>query len=132
MDQGIEKAIREYAATYVSTTVQNHDIYAVAALEGIITFDDIFYVGAVNAVQSEIVEYLIGLRQAPLHQEPANRGIHFVVQDDPVFRDTISDLGYHLLAKMYHCTREEAEEKFYKIQVRVTNYHNDKLKLKKE
>ncbi|MBI2146367.1 hypothetical protein HYU22_03440 [Candidatus Woesearchaeota archaeon] len=66
-----------------------------------------------------------------MHQDPAH-GIHVVVQDDPEFRDTISDLGYQVLAKMYHCTRQEAEDRFYRIQELVTNYHNQRLKMKKE
>ena len=128
MDQRLEQRIRELAASYVATTIQCRDIYAQAAQDGAITYDDIFYLGAVNVASSEILESLIEICQAPLHKEPVNRQIHFVVQDDPVFRDTISDLGYHLLAKMYHCTREEAEEKFYRIQEKVSTYHNDKLK----
>lgn len=131
MDKTIETKIRELAGEYVLTSVRSNDIYNSAAQHGIITHDDIFYLGVVNAVQSETLRDLVQRHQAPLAEEPTHRQM-VVVQDDPAFRETISSVGYHLLAEMFHCTPKDAEEKFYRIQELVTKYHNQELEQKKD
>ncbi len=131
MDKALEDKIRESAGDYLVSTVKSNDIYASAAQHGAITHDDIFYLGALNAVQSETLRELVQRHQAPLAEEPTH-GQTVVVQDDPAFRDTISSIGYSFLAEMFKCTPKDAEERFYRIQELVTNYHNQRLRAKKD
>ena len=114
MDKLVEQKIREFALAYVGNHIQSQHPYALAAKDGVITFDDLFFLGTVDAVQSETLQALVGMSSAPLHTEKTERGdVPFVIQDDRDFQDKISTIGYNLIAEMYKCTPQAAEDRFY-------------------
>jgi len=128
MDKLVEQKIREFALAYVGNHIQSQHLYALAARDGIITFDDLFFLGTVDAVQSETLQALVEMDRAPLHTEKTERGeVPFVVQDDRNFQDKIKCIGYSLLAEMYKCTPPAAEDRFYDVQRKVTEFHNQKI-----
>ncbi len=131
MDKLVEQKIKEFALTYVGNHIQNQHPYALAARDGVITFDDLFFLGAVDAVQSETLQALVEMGSAPTHTERTEqRMVPFVVQDDRDFRNKISTIGYGLLAEMYKCTPQVAEDRFYDVQRKVTESHNQEIRKK--
>lgn len=132
MDKIVEQKIREFAFNYVGTMIQSQHPYVFAARDGAITFDDIFFLGAVEAAQSQTLQALVEMNQAPVREEIiGSQKKSFVEQDNPDFRHKITTVGYSLLAEMYACSPQDAEKRFENIQERVTEYHNTKVKRRK-
>ncbi len=129
MNKTVEQKIREFALAYVGNHIQSQHPYALAARDGVITFDDLFFLGAVDAVQSQTLQALVEMGSAPLCTEKTEQGdTPFIVQDERDFRDRIGNIGYRLLAEMYRCSSQSAEERFYDIQRKVTEFHNQNLR----
>ncbi|GEM_PF-4463730 len=151
MHPEIEEAIREKARAYLrtETTKPEYDelveqnpimstsvghmlrqisIYCRAAEQGVISFDDIYFLGVVSGAQTIAEERLIESGQAPISMQSVGvRIMPFVVQDDSSHRDSVSIGGYELVAELYNCTFAEAEERFHNINRKISDYHNSSL-----
>lgn len=131
MDKLVEQKIREFAFTYIGNQIQSQHPYALAARDGVITFDDLFFLGAVDAVQSQTLQALVEMGSAPLYTEKTEqRDVLFVVQDDRYFQEKVSNIGYNLLAEMYKCTPQASEDRFYDVHRKITEFHNQNLRKK--
>lgn len=129
----VESEIREQARQYLSTSMTFEmngkiDPYVSAAERGVISFDDIYFLGIHNAAGSISLENIIETGQATMIEVSTEHGEFTVpAEDDPAFRRLVDDRGNYLVGLIYNITPEQAKDRFYDINRKVTQDHNRSL-----
>ena len=94
MHPEVEDKIREHARGYLSTAASIENPYFAAAERGYITFDDLYFLGAVEGSGSVALTDLVETGNVPIAEHPENG--EFVLQDDIGFREREIQRQFHL------------------------------------
>ena len=120
MDKIVEQKIREFAFKYVGNMVQSQHLYALAARDGAITFDDIFFLGAVDAVQSQTLQALVEINPSLLDQHDERFKAIFVrlVSKHGIKMKAVVAVQRKLLEMMYTLfkTNKKYDKDYFKNQ----------------
>jgi hypothetical protein len=120
MHPEVESQIRVLARSLVIAEIQDRSMYCRAAEEGVISFDDIYFLGIVNGADSSALDKIAQVEGIPIFE-----------QDSPVFRQRLNANSFVLTAELYNCSPRETEERCDSIHRKVTSYYNKRLEDRK-
>lgn len=126
VESSIRAGARKYLAALMDPIHPVGKLYVGAAEVGVVTFDDLYFLGLVDECNIRARRDLVEMGQAPIVTE-RETGIPFFDVKDPDFEAKETEREYTLVADLYRITPDQAEERWYDIMRRITRFRNESL-----
>lgn len=130
----VEQEIRSNARKYLAAQLEKGDEiwgdrYVSAAEAGVISFDDIYFLGINVAAENVSLENFVDVGEAPI-REGIIMGQKYsgIDEDNPKFQKKITERARYLTGLLYGITVAQVLERFHNIQNKSGEFINRRLK----